>query len=406
MSKVHHLLGKYIQEIVCIEKYLEENYEEKGKYYDYIMSVIEEKDLEIPIGKYELSHLDRIFLYESSPDTFIRLYYMREWTEQEYNEIMDFLLQRGVEDNQKLNQFFLNNASKSHIGEYRYGKIIPGDKSTYFSYFDYMEKNGLEINTRDIVEKLYLLNYENKADEFSKLYKDVKQLAIEKMDFNTLYNLYSINRDLNILYNLAFENEEYFYRFIEEVALRERNLLPNLLEEFRENYKDSKYQADLVRIELNLYSERENKLERINYYLKKNFDLELFSEKINILKELGRIKESIDLIEEQLQYSSLNDDLVRYYIDVVQELGDFDKLIFTLANLNKKDYYFEVCIKNGYNVVGSLENEFLEYNFNHLKLDYLYQHRYDLSDQKIEFLAKKDSGRFLDELKKRRVLNW
>ena len=405
MSKVYHLLGEYTQEIFCIEKYLETKPEEKGPYYDYILSVIEEKNLEIPSGKYELSHLDRIFLYENSPNTLIRLYYLREWNEQEYNEIMEFLLQRGVEDNQKLKQFFLNNASKSHIGEYRYGKIVPGDKSTYFRYFEYMEKSGLDINPRDIIEKLYLLNYKNMTNEFSKLYSEVKQLAIEKRDFNTLYDLYLINGDLKILYNLAFENEEYFYRFIEEVALRERNLLPNLLDEFRKNYKDSRYQADLVKIELNLYSEKEKKLEIINNYLKKNFDLELFSEKVSILKELGRVRESVDLIEEHLQYSTLNDDLVRYYMDVVQELGDFEKLISTLAKMNKKDYYFEACIKNGYDEAGGLEKEFLEYNFKRQKLDYLYHHKDDLSDQQIKILAKKDRGRFLDEFRKRSALN-
>jgi len=404
-SKVWHILGEYTKEVACIEKYIESNPEERAVYYDYMLNLIEEKNLDFPSEKYELSRLDRIFLYMENPELFIRTYYMTEWSEDEYNEIMEFLIDKGVHKTTKLKKFFMNNASKLQIGEYLYKKTEVGDEKSYFSYFSYMERNNLKIVPYDKIEKLYFLKYLGESEEFSKVYSEELNQAVQKKEFNKLYSLYLVSGDLKILYNLALENEDYLYRFIVEVFSRDRELALNLVEEFKKRYKSSKYRTDIAKLEIKMDVSSEKKLQTIDSYLEKEFDLEIFSEKIEILKEDGRVKESIGLIEEKLQYTDLNEGLIVYYIDVMEEIGEFDKLIATLHDIKNKTYYFEVCLKNGYLVDKELSEAFLNYNFEHMNLEYLYDHLGKLSDWQVEKLVERGNTQFSSELNRRKALS-
>ncbi len=405
ISKVWHILEEYAEEVACIEKYVETNPEDTSVYYDYILNLIEEKKLDLPSEKYELSRLDRMFLYRENLELFIRSYYMTEWSEGEYSEIMEFLIYKGVDKNPKLKKFFMNNASKLQIGEYLYKRTEVGDEKSYFSYFNYMERNNLEIIPRDTIEKLYLLKYLGDSEEFSKIYGEELRQAVEKKEFNTLYSLYLFSGDLKILYNLAFENEDYLYRFIVEVFSRDRDLALNLVEEFKKRHKSSKYRTEIAKLEIKMDVSSEKKLQVVDSYLEKEFDLELFSEKIEILKEEGRVKESIRLIEEKLQYSDLNEDLIIYYIDVMEEIGEFDQLIATLHDIKEKSYYFEVCLKNGYPVDEELSGAFLDYNFEHMNLEYLYSHMEGLRDWQLEKLVERGNTQFSSELNRRKALS-
>jgi len=301
-------------------------------------------------------------------------------------------------------KIFENIASKYDFLKYYYKKIKDiGDFENFKIYFEFAEKNQINLEFLDKYENLQYLKYKNNLDLFHKEYNKILNENIEKSNYEDLYYLYLINKNMKVIYNLALNNEEKFYEFILNIEkLNEEKLLFLSIDKFKEIYPKSIYNLNLIKIKIKYIRDNNNKLKEIDNYLKENFDLEIFKEKIKILKQennLSLIKEEIkNVILKKYEYSYL----INKYIELNEE-EDKNELEIFLKSLNDKFYYLEFCLRYNINISEEYKEDLKKYYFK--KKDYSKLKEYKLNEKEYEFLIKNGYSEFLIKAKKDYPLN-
>lgn len=403
ISELYHLMSNYNKEIEFIDKYLENPLEHRDilTYSDYSLKLINEKNLDIPIEKYNLSKLERLSIYLDNPSEYYDYFIANEWNEQEKIYIVNEIKGKKS-DLPFFTRILIILASSEEIEEIYYENISSiVDITGYSSYFTLLEQNSNLNSFRNDFEKFHYLRHKN--DITFEFYKEklAYDLAV-KEDERGLQSLYRIEPDFKLLYNLALVNDKSCYEFILNrinSGLDEENIL-KLIDIFNINFPESEFLGDILKLKLDYIVAENERLELIDNYLNSNSDIEknidFILMKLEILLAQDKKKLAEEIVSKLIFSSYEKRELIEFYSNLLEQTGRVEELIVNLKKLNDKSYYIEKSVHYSYSVDKIYEDVLISYYFEKGEYQNLLDYKDKLTFEMYDKLLKSGWSEFLE----------
>ncbi|OQY10194.1 MAG: hypothetical protein B6I28_01490 [Fusobacteriia bacterium 4572_132] len=407
IADIYEELEEYEKEIKMIEKYfLEATLQEKEMIYDYIKKIVEEKKIDLDISRFKVTRYEKLRNLLEEEKEYMAYYNKENWTEEENFKIKKDLLSLNLKKNKAQKELYFKLASKYEKLEYMYSVIEDiSDLNGFYKYFELAEELGLIVKFKDNYEKLYYLKWKDAEEEYKDLEKEILDEEISKgkeakRDYNKLYKLYIINHNMKLLFNLALENEEYFYEFIVR-NIKNKKYKEILIRNFIEKYPKSNKLIKLKEITIKNETDEMKKIEIINKVLENKFSSVLFDEKLRILEKMEQESEYEKELKNHIFMDYQDEKYIKKYIKLLKNQNRIEELYTELQKLNDKKYFFDIAIDNNYKIPSQYKKELIEYYMQNKMYEELMEYKKDLTYEQYAILYDEKQYQFIQSAREK-----
>ncbi|BDU51433.1 hypothetical protein [Haliovirga abyssi] len=326
------------------------------KLKSYIYNLIENEGLDIDKTSYKVSNIDYLFSLLDYEKDFYDYYKENRWSDNEKIIIKNRLKIVDMKGKKQLQEIFFELSNKFEKLSFYYNNIeAVSDKEGFFQYFSKAKELGIEISFHNIIEKIYYLKYTGKTDEYQKEIDKTLNYYIKTKNYEGMYELYTITKQFKIIYNLALENDFYFYKLIFENINSDD--FDKLTKEFEEKYPDSKFMTNILKMKLMKADTNKKRLELINKILEKEFTRNLFEKKIDILKKLD-----VEKAKQELENFIINKSEEEEFIYEYEKISNDNKEVYDfLDKLDNKKYIIEYCEEKNIETAKEYSDDAIKY---------------------------------------------
>ncbi len=388
------------KDYVKIEEFLDriiENEEEATalKYKKKIYSEILKKNLPISKEKYQVGKIEELFSYLVEDDRFREFFNSNKWTKSDVEDIVEKLKRSNLEENSASKKLFNIFASKQERLQNIYYNIKGlGDTKGYFDYFDFARMESLTPEIKTPFEELIYLKYEKNEYKYNKSVEKIKKSALENGDNRSLYSLWTVTRDMEILNYLKSKGEEYNYRYLRVLVEKgDDQLFYSEAAEFVDTYPDSAKREKILE-ELFTVADGSQKSELLERYRGINGSRVLARERI--LAAEGPYK--MELMESEILKG--NKDYTESFIKSLEELYTEEEAEARLSAMETREPYAVYLLRKGMGIPREYRGAAAGYLYRKGNLEELYIYRKYISKDELEVSSQKDA-RYREEFAKR-----
>ncbi len=360
-AELYNNFGQYEKELLVLEEYfsyLEE--EEYRSLYEYIIKLKEEHNLQLE-PKYDNFNIFYLTSLVDKPNEFYEFYNSHTWTQKEKNYFEGVLFNINLRENEKLREVYFDIATNDKKLMKTYGDIYSlEDTEGYNIYFALQEELGVEIEVKNDFELLHKLRYKGKKEKYEILYEKVLNEIVANMEYDKLMTLYFISGNYKLAYNLALEREEFHFQILDKFRLNnEKEAVLRAIEDFKSLYPNSKYDENLILIELSLQEGDKEKLEVLSRYFSFYYNNRLARDYLRMIKNTGNVELLRETLEEFILEKGIEKDfLLKEYIELIEGTPDY---LEKVKQLSDKKYYFQVVYNGKLKVEPYYEKEYVNY---------------------------------------------
>lgn len=378
-AELYNNFGQYEKELEVLEEYF--SYLEEDEYrdlYDYVIKLKNEKNLNLgkKYDNFNLFYLSSLF---DKPNDFYDFYMNNTWTDEEKEYLEEILFDINLRENKKLREVYFDIASNDRKLMKTYGDIYSlEDTEGYNIYFALEDELGVEVEVKNNFELLHKLRYEGKKEKYNEVYDSLLDEIVSNLEYDKLMTLYFISGNYKLAYNLALEKEEFHFQFLDKFRLtNDKDAVIRAMEDFKELYPNSKYEENLILIELSLEEEEDGKLEVLKRYFVKYYNNRLVRDYLKLIKNTGNLEVLKETLEEFILEKGIEKDfLVEEYINLIQGSPDY---LEKVKQLSDKRYYFDMVFKGKLKIEEYYEKEYVNYLFSIDKIDYIKEYKDNLT---------------------------
>ncbi len=378
-AELYNNFGEYEKEIEVLQEYF--SYLDEDQYrnlYDYIIKVKNEHNLRLG-QKYDNFNIFYLTNLLDKPNEFYDYYKNNQWTDEEKEYLEELLFEINLRENRKLREVYFDIASNDRKLMKTYGDIYSlEDVEGYRNYFSLEEELGVEVEVKNDFELLHKLKYKKEKDKYNILYEKILKEIVSTMEYDKLMTLYFISGNYKLAYNLALENEEFHFQFLDNFRLNnDKEAVLKAMNDFKELYPNSKYEENLLLIELTLQESDEDKLEVLKRYFAKYYNNRLARDYLRIIKNMA----DLDLLKVTLEEFILEkgvekDFLLKEYIGLIEGSPDYLEKVKQLSN---KKYYFQMVYEGNLKIEPYYEEEYINYLLSIDKIENIKKYKDNLS---------------------------
>lgn len=188
------------------------------QYRKNIYKEIQNKELPMSGEKYRVDKIEEFFSYLDRDDELRKFFNSNQWSRDDIKKIIDRLKRCHLKEGSASKKLFDLFATKRERLENRYFSIEGiGDERGYFDYFDFARSENLFPEIKNEFEKLIYLKYKKSMAEYSEMAEGIKSKALDEGDARSLYTLWKVADDGEILEYLKTQGEDYHKTYLEEL---------------------------------------------------------------------------------------------------------------------------------------------------------------------------------------------
>lgn len=245
------------------------------------------------------------------------------------------------------------------------------DYTLYFKSQGDKEKN--------IYEKLFRYKFENKEEDFWKLYKSLELEVFDRNIKEELFLFQLLKDDFEGAKKISFTSPQLFLNLLNymQYVKAPENQIRAFVEEFIERFPDEN-NAEIFKFQWKFLMNESEKISKTEEYLRENFDQEIFEEYYKKTKNLIFLKDYLV----KLVFDKGHEKYINYLISLDKSYED-EKYLSLLFD---KSYLFSYFEKNSKKIEEEFISEYIEYLYINKNYKKLYEYREKLNFPLLKIL--------------------
>ncbi|WP_319369870.1 hypothetical protein [uncultured Ilyobacter sp.] len=365
------------------------------KYKKRIYVEIEKKELPISKEKYRVGKVQEFLSYMGDEKKQREFFNSNKWTRGDVRKILDELKKYELPDQSPSKKLFDMFATKKDRLEKRYFSIKGiEDIKGYFDYFDFAKRENIQGELRSPGEELLYLKYEKNIEG----YKEAKERFVKeytnKKNNSTLYTLWIVTGDAEILQYLKTQGEGYHHLYLKDLFKKNKStLFYSEVKKFLYLYPKSLYRDEVLEKLFDLAGESQRS-DLIKKYTGVVESRVLDRERIKIAD--GPVK--IELLEKEI--SKGNSEYIEELIEELEELYTDVEVAQRLEIIENREPYAVYLIQNEIDIPVRYRGSAAKFLYTAGEKDALYPYRKYMEKSELKELAKEDE-RYREEYAER-----
>lgn len=361
MAEIYDKLGEYNNELNILLEIKPQTKEEYKALFDKLKEISERSGIDFgyEYSSFEIFYLTAIL--DNSRD-FKSYYTLNAWTDEDKVYIESLLFDKEFDSDQNLFYVYNDVADSKRKLEKAY-KEIKGyeDNEAYIDYFKMQDELEMDITPESDFELLQKYKYKGERELQNQLYEKMLSEYLADGKEEKLMTLYFIDENYKLAYNLALQNENLHFKFLENLLKEssDEELLLRALSDFEKKYPENSNLKRLTEIKASLIKDAGKKLDVYAEFFKQDFDWMILLDYVALYEEIKEEQETLKLLEYFIFDRGIEEG---YLVEKYIAMSSVDEnTVNKLMLLNDKKYYFEEAEKLGLVIPFFIDKEYKVY---------------------------------------------